>query len=178
MTPTFVQEKLTRCMDEGQRIVIDLQFTDIMRPQVCGVREIVVILPLLDRFRASPQELSSLTSQLMRCWGVQRQTWHPAAMHITSFQGPFLPYLNKVHWKSWNIKTHKQAVQDVFKTDELIYLTPDSDNVLDVIESDKVYVIGGIVDRTTTKVSCSACMWHLLSRGVAADTAVLWYMHT
>lgn len=45
MTPTFVQEKLTRCMDEGQRIVIDLQFTDIMRPQVCGVREIVVVLP-------------------------------------------------------------------------------------------------------------------------------------
>ena len=111
-----------------------------------------------------PQELSSLTSQLMRCWGVQRQTWHPAAMHITSFQGPFLPYLNKVHWKSWNIKTHEQAVQDVFKTDELIYLTPDSDNVLDVIESDKVYVIGGIVDRTTTKVSCIPCMWRC--RGV------------
>jgi Trm5-related predicted tRNA methylase len=36
---------------------------------------------------------------------------------------------------------------DLFPREELIYLSPDAEKELEAIESDKVYIIGGIVDR-------------------------------
>ena len=41
----------------------------------------------------------------------------------------------------------------MFKTDEIIYLSPDSDSVLKSVDSDKVYILGGLVDEHIQKVS-------------------------
>lgn len=36
--------------------------------------------------------------------------------------------------------------------DDLIYLSPDSDNIMEKYENNKIYIIGGIIDRTISKV--------------------------
>ena len=40
----------------------------------------------------------------------------------------------------------------MFKTDEIVYLSPDSDNTLQSVDPDKVYIIGGLVDEHVQKV--------------------------
>ena len=47
--------------------------------------------------------------------------------------------------------TGKQ-VHELFPREDIVYLTPDSDQVLQSVQEDKVYVIGGLVDETVQKV--------------------------
>ena len=47
-----------------------------------------------------------------------------------------------------NVRVTKKAVWEVFPRDRLVFLTPDSDNILQDVTLDHVYVFGGIADRT------------------------------
>lgn len=40
----------------------------------------------------------------------------------------------------------------LFPADSIIYLTPDADRPLDDIDHNKVYIIGGLVDESVSKV--------------------------
>ena len=41
---------------------------------------------------------------------------------------------------------------EIFPKVDLVYLTSDTDNVLSVVDTSKVYIIGGIVDHNRLKV--------------------------
>lgn len=43
--------------------------------------------------------------------------------------------------------------KDVFSPDEMIYFSPDAPDPISTIDPSKVYVIGGLVDRSIAKVS-------------------------
>jgi tRNA (guanine9-N1)-methyltransferase len=45
-----------------------------------------------------------------------------------------------------------RGYMDVFKKEELVYLTAESPNVIQTLEDDKVYIIGGLVDHNRLKV--------------------------
>lgn len=47
----------------------------------------------------------------------------------------------------------EKSYLEIFAKEDLIYLTPDSDNTLTVLDKTKVYIIGGLVDETILKVS-------------------------
>jgi len=49
----------------------------------------------------------------------------------------------------WNRSS--KSVTELFPPDKIIYLSPDSKNVLQNIDHDKVYVIGGLVDSCVKK---------------------------
>jgi len=44
-----------------------------------------------------------------------------------------------------------EAVEKAYPIEQLVYLTPDSDNLLERVDHSKVYVIGGIVDDNQLK---------------------------
>lgn len=87
------------------------------------------------------------------------------ALHFASYGGQFRTYMDKHSWQGWNVKVTEQPVQELFEPSQLVYLSPDATEVLQEVSSDKVYVIGGLVDRSTRKVGaaggptarCSTC---------------------
>lgn len=44
------------------------------------------------------------------------------------------------------------SILEMFNIDVVIYLSPDAADMLEDLDKDKVYVIGGIVDESVTKV--------------------------
>ncbi|KAI1239615.1 hypothetical protein IHE44_0011034, partial [Lamprotornis superbus] len=48
--------------------------------------------------------------------------------------------------------TTPESYLDLFPLETIVYLTPDSENVLEDIDPDKVYVLGGLVDESIHKV--------------------------
>jgi Trm5-related predicted tRNA methylase len=50
------------------------------------------------------------------------------------------------------ITVDPRGYMDVFKKEELVYLTAESPNVIQTLEDDKVYIIGGLVDHNRLKV--------------------------
>jgi Trm5-related predicted tRNA methylase len=51
--------------------------------------------------------------------------------------------------------THSEKFNEVFPQSSLVYLSPDSPNVLEQLDPTKVYVIGGLVDHNKLKVGKS-----------------------
>ena len=119
------------------KICIDLQYEELM----------------------SEKELIHLAQQLSRVYGFNRKSSDPC--HLTFCHLPkdcktrqiccdksegFANYILNFSQKSL-IDTFENRKQD------LVYLTPDSDNLLEDIEDNKIYVIGGLVDDSVKKLS-------------------------
>ncbi|NXN16093.1 TM10B methyltransferase, partial [Indicator maculatus] len=47
--------------------------------------------------------------------------------------------------------TTQESYLDLFPLEAVVYLTPDSENVLEDIDANKVYVLGGLVDESIHK---------------------------
>lgn len=50
----------------------------------------------------------------------------------------------------WGAAVDSRSVSDIFRPSSVVYLTPDAPDTLEEIDSNHVYVIGGLVDRTVT----------------------------
>lgn len=113
---------------------------------------------------------SSLARQLGCAYGLMRKAPHAdfiPSLHLTNLQGEIKEVLAKNGGDVWKVHRHTEPVFEVFassspstssdaenieKNERLIYLTPDSPNVLEArIDPTKVYVIGGLVDRVVLK---------------------------
>jgi tRNA (guanine9-N1)-methyltransferase len=97
----------------------------------------------------------SLAKQLAYAYSYAKNTTDSfaPAMHITSYLDEAKVALEKRGAGSWLVHKHPGALRDVFceRLDDLIYLSPDGEETLEELTPGKVYVIGGIVDRTVSK---------------------------
>ncbi|KAL3943474.1 MAG: hypothetical protein SGBAC_002438 [Bacillariaceae sp.] len=103
------------------------------------------------------KEINSLASQIRYCYAANKKSKHPVNVKATSIGGTTLERLENVSgFDSWKNKAFDCTPDDLLQAYEndkskLVYLTSDSDNVLDKLEDGKVYIIGGIVDRNRLK---------------------------
>ncbi|NXD73596.1 TM10B methyltransferase, partial [Eolophus roseicapillus] len=51
----------------------------------------------------------------------------------------------------FQMDTTQESYLDLFPLDAIVYLTPDSENVLEDIDPNKVYILGGLVDESIHK---------------------------
>ena len=50
---------------------------------------------------------------------------------------------------------HEESIEKVFSPEEMIYFSPDATEEIETIDPSKVYIIGGLVDRSIVKVLLS-----------------------
>lgn len=108
------------------------------------------------------KEIHSLQAQIVRCYSANRSTLHPMNITVTSLDEPLKKTFETktssyVNWK--NIEFTTDSYLDKFDKASLVYLSADSDNVVDKLEDDKVYIIGGIVDKNRHKVHYTRGKW-------------------
>lgn len=113
-----------------QRIVLDMSYDDLM----------------------SDKDLCKCSNQILRCYGLNRRMINPMQLYFCSFEGKIKEMMAKHNGSEyWDIKYLKDSFDKVFPKEEIVYLTSDSLNVLENIDENKVYIIGGLVDHNSCK---------------------------
>ncbi|KAK9084604.1 hypothetical protein Sjap_025015 [Stephania japonica] len=125
-------ERLARARELGQKIVVDLEFSDHM----------------------TGSEIHSLAQQIMYCYAVNGRTTSPAHLWLLGCKGEIGTQLQRVPgFDKWMIekddKSYIEVLQD--QTENLVYLTADAETVLDELDPKSIYIIGGLVDRNRWK---------------------------
>lgn len=118
--------------------------------------------------------LKSLANQMSYCYGANRRHSHPCKMYVTGLGprlGEKLSKMNIENWKAVTVyKEEYTEISEFSKTKcdpasissesenapskvpkQLVYLTADSDNLIETLDPDCAYIIGGIVDRNSAK---------------------------
>lgn len=114
----------------GQRIVIDCNFESKM----------------------TERELKSLVQQLGYSYSMNKRAKNPANLCIAGI-GPVLKMLlARNNYERWRIDCSEKDYSELYRKEELVYLTADGDAVLETLDPSKVYIIGGIVDRNRHKL--------------------------
>ena len=103
------------------------------------------------------REINSLAQQLRYCYAMNRRSQKPCYLSAASLGGETLQHLQNVSgfgdWGGYGFTCTSSSIDVHYKSimQSVVYLTSDSDNVLVSPENDKIYVIGGIVDRNRLK---------------------------
>lgn len=121
----------SRC-NEGTTVVLDLEWEDMMN-------------------RA---EIKSLVQQLLYSYGANRKAEKPVRLSLSGVrQGSETRagLVKQAGYDGWAITVNEGNYIDLYERDRLVYLTADADEVVERFDPDKVYVIGGIVDRNRLK---------------------------
>ncbi|KAK9267437.1 hypothetical protein L1049_009863 [Liquidambar formosana] len=125
-------ERLTRAKEHGQNIVIDLEFSHLM----------------------SPNEIHSLVQQIMYCYAVNGRSTSPGHLWLTGCNGEIESQLQRLPgFDKWIIEKENRSYIEALQAhkDNLVYLTADAETMLDELDPNKLYIVGGLVDRNRWK---------------------------
>ncbi|KAL9320722.1 hypothetical protein ACSQ67_012561 [Phaseolus vulgaris] len=126
------RERLTVAREQGQNVVVDLQFSHLM----------------------NPNEIHSLVQQVMYCYAVNGRCASPAHLWLTGCDGEMDSALKRIPgFDKWIIEKENRSYIEALcdRREDLVYLTADSETVLEELDLKKIYVIGGLVDRNRWK---------------------------
>ena len=105
------------------------------------------------------REIASLAQQLRYCYAYNKKATTPCLVGVTSLE-PGCETLTRLQketgfheWANRLFTCTEKALEDYYadQLSKIVYLTSDSETILDTLEDDKIYVIGGIVDRNRLK---------------------------
>lgn len=100
------------------------------------------------------KELKSLGQQLAYVYSVNKKMDNPLNLMFTGVGEKLKQLLDKSNAQNWAVQIfHKQTYLDVVQDkSKLVYLTADSPNLIQELDSEKAYIIGGIVDHNRHKL--------------------------
>ncbi len=131
---TAAAAKAARAAAPTASCVVDLDFQDLM----------------------DERELRSIAQQLMFSYAANRRVKAPLQLHFTSFGGAIRDDLESrlYGYERWDVRMHTESYLQVFPRERLVYLSSEADEVLETIDPECVYVIGGLVDHNRHKGLC------------------------
>ena len=133
-------ERLQKAMQTGAKVVIDCQYVSKM----------------------SLKEQKRFAQQIRRAYSSNRVAESPLHLYLASLSEncDFFEICcqQNAGFASYVLDRTDKSVLELFgggdsndTPEQVIYLSPDSENVLTEFDPDRVYIIGGIVDETTSK---------------------------
>lgn len=90
----------------------------------------------------------------MYCYAVNRKCSSPAHLWLTGCKGDMESQLQRLPgFDKWIIEKENRSYIEALEDhkENLVYLTADSDTVLDDLDPNKIYIVGGLVDRNRWK---------------------------
>ncbi|XP_058791713.1 tRNA methyltransferase 10 homolog A [Phymastichus coffea] len=101
------------------------------------------------------KDIAKLIKQILRCYTLNRRAVAPVQFSLCSFEGKSFEEMGKHNgYEHWDVKFHSESYLNVFPKDKLVYLTSESENVVEELNHDHIYVIGGLVDHNQHKGLC------------------------
>lgn len=104
------------------------------------------------------KEKQSLYKQLELCYAFNKKSAKPCSLYICN-PGPIVSKrLEESHAEQWLGTSILKEPENAFltkKKEDLVYLSADTDNTLEVLDPQKGYIIGGLVDRNRHKGVCA-----------------------
>uniref|UniRef100_A0A2M4BUN8 tRNA (guanine(9)-N(1))-methyltransferase n=1 Tax=Anopheles marajoara TaxID=58244 RepID=A0A2M4BUN8_9DIPT len=103
------------------------------------------------------KDVAKCVKQLLRMYTLNRRAPRPVPLHFTGIvaDGAVQRHLSRYDgYKHWDVKVSSSPLLDIFPRERLVYLTSESENVLERLEPNGVYVIGGLVDHNQHKGHC------------------------
>jgi tRNA (guanine9-N1)-methyltransferase len=126
-------KKWSAAYAQGPRVLIDMNFDDKM----------------------NDKEVKSICQQLMYSWSVIKRSDHPIQLSVCGLTpGTRVHHtlMSKAGIDQWQMPITGTPFHEAAPNKEqIVYLTADSDCIVNTLEPDKVYVIGGLVDRNRHK---------------------------
>ncbi|XP_043659147.1 tRNA methyltransferase 10 homolog A [Drosophila teissieri] len=122
--------------ESGLSVAIDLDYDDLMQER----------------------DIAKCVKQCLRIYTINRRSPQPGKLHFTGIRrnGHIHESFKKNDgWENWHVQYHfDRGHADVFDRSQLVYLTCESDRVLDKLQPGCTYVIGGLVDHNHFKGLC------------------------
>eukprot|EP00045_Choanoeca_perplexa_P016257 m.217945 g.217945 ORF g.217945 m.217945 type:complete len:349 (+) comp17210_c0_seq3:3-1049(+) len=97
------------------------------------------------------KDRKKLAKQVRRCYAENRKLTQPLQYHLTSNTGLIKGELDRGHIDNCDIHSSAKHYTECFSKDDIVYLSSESENVLQDLDMSKVYVIGGLVDHNIHK---------------------------
>ena len=94
------------------------------------------------------REQKSLSRQIGKCYAANNRIRQPCNLILSNLND--FP-LNSENWKC---KILNDSILNSEDTKKLVYLTADSENILEELNEEDVYIIGGLVDKNRHKGLC------------------------
>ncbi|KAF8821168.1 tRna (guanine(9)-N(1))-methyltransferase [Cardiosporidium cionae] len=138
-------------------------------PGTLSARRSKILAKLRENFADSPtvtidcnfepyqtdKELSRLVQQLMYSYGANLAAEKPVKLAITGMGPRLCQSCDRISgWTQWLCDLYQEDFNLIYPSSSVVYLTADSEHVLESLDKDKVYVIGGLVDRNRHKDLC------------------------
>uniref|UniRef100_A0A6B2F983 tRNA methyltransferase 10 homolog B n=1 Tax=Bothriechis nubestris TaxID=1766655 RepID=A0A6B2F983_9SAUR len=101
------------------------------------------------------KEISRLAAQIRRLYGSNKKAQKPFWLHLTGIvkNSPIYEACLRMNdgFANYLMDVTAESYLDLFPLDMIVYLTPDSDNVLEEVDPQKVHILGGLVDESIQK---------------------------
>ena len=101
------------------------------------------------------KEIISLGNQITTCYSLNRQSTTPTHLQVTSYRDKLKSRLDSLSRENWNgnyIEFRNEDFENIYESSQCVYLTADTNDMLDDLNTDDVYIIGAMVDHNRLKV--------------------------
>ncbi|XP_029112711.1 tRNA methyltransferase 10 homolog B [Scleropages formosus] len=129
----LVRQRLADARAAGQRLCVDLSVSDSM----------------------SAKETSRLAAQIRRLYGSNRRAARPFHLYLAGLRKDSLLFREcrrmNDGFQDYAMDVTERSFLELFPPDAIVYLTPDAEQALDLVDPHKVYILGGLVDESVRK---------------------------